>query len=85
MAPTSALPIGASRVVDEMQPVIVDPAQGGSGLLNAVLALLAPVESGVTDETDVLDNDVLGFLIVCACLVTLPSLQTDVRESTVCQ
>lgn len=63
MAPTSALPIGASRVVSEMQPVVVDPAQGGSGLLNAVLALLAPVE-GIIDDAIVLDNDVAGFLVV---------------------
>jgi polyribonucleotide 5'-hydroxyl-kinase len=64
MAPTSALPIGASRVVSEMQPVLIDPAQGGSGLLNAVLALLAPSELPPSDETAVLDSDVTGFLIV---------------------
>ncbi|OBZ65730.1 mRNA cleavage and polyadenylation factor CLP1 [Grifola frondosa] len=39
MAPTSALPIGAARVVSEMQPLLVDPAQAGSGLYNAVLDL----------------------------------------------
>lgn len=64
MAPTSALPIGASRVVSEMQPVLIDPAQGGSGLLNAVLALLAPSELPLSDETTLLDSDVAGFLIV---------------------
>lgn len=65
MAPTSALPIGASRVVSEMQPVVVDPAQSGSGLLNAVLALLTPVEGGPADDSSVLDSDVAGFLVVC--------------------
>jgi polyribonucleotide 5'-hydroxyl-kinase len=95
MAPTSALPIGASRVVDEMQPVVVDPSHGGSGLLNAVLALLAPVEDGLTDETAVLDSDVIGFLIVCVCIIFLQwfagsswkihsmSIDTTARQMTV--
>ena len=43
MAPSSALPIGGTRILSEMQPVLIDPAQSGSGLLNAVLALLAPL------------------------------------------
>ena len=64
MAPTSALPIGASRVLSEMQPVVVDPTQNGSGLLNAVLALLTPIEG-----TAVLDSDVAGFLIVYAAFL----------------
>ncbi|KAF8590063.1 Clp1-domain-containing protein [Ramaria rubella] len=75
MAPTSALPIGASRVVSEMQPVLVDPAQSGSGLLNAVLALLVPSECAPTDDM-LLDSDVSGFLIVM-------SVDTNARQMTV--
>ncbi|KAI0063438.1 Clp1-domain-containing protein [Artomyces pyxidatus] len=67
MAPSSALPIGATRTVSEMQPVQVDPAAPGSGLLNAVLALLAPPqhpdEAERYDE-EVLDLQVAGFLAV---------------------
>jgi polyribonucleotide 5'-hydroxyl-kinase len=66
MAPSSALPIGATRVVSEMQPVQVDPAQAGSGLLNTVIALLAqpnPDENERYDE-EILDLNVAGFLVV---------------------
>lgn len=68
MAPTSALPIGAARVVSEMQPVPIDPAQPGSGLLNAVLALLAPPNPDENERYDeeILDLTVTGFLIVYA-------------------
>ncbi|KAF6763856.1 hypothetical protein DFP72DRAFT_986592 [Ephemerocybe angulata] len=38
MAPSSALPVGAARVMSEMQPVPVNPAMPGSALLNSVLA-----------------------------------------------
>ncbi|KII89197.1 hypothetical protein PLICRDRAFT_687666 [Plicaturopsis crispa FD-325 SS-3] len=68
MAPSSALPIGATRVVSEMQPVEIDPAQAGSHLLNAVLALLTlpnPDESERYDE-EILDLNVTGFLVITA-------------------
>ncbi|KAJ7583008.1 Pre-mRNA cleavage complex II protein Clp1-domain-containing protein [Mycena floridula] len=66
MAPSSALPIGAARVVSEMQPVIVDPSQSGSGLLHAVLALMAPFNADENERYDeeILDLTVTGFLIV---------------------
>ena len=58
MAPSSALPIGATRTVNEMQPISLDPASPGSGLLNAIVALLAlpthPEEMERYDE-EVLD------------------------------
>lgn len=70
MAPSSALPIGAQRVVSEMQPVLIDPAQPGSGLLNAVIALLTPASTEQAERaTDKLvDRDVAGFLVVCVRL-----------------
>jgi polyribonucleotide 5'-hydroxyl-kinase len=65
MAPSSALPIGATRTVNEMQPISLDPASPGSGLLNAIIALLAlpthPEETERYDE-EVLDLPVTGFL-----------------------
>ena len=65
MAPSSALPIGATRTVNEMQPISLDPASPGSGLLNAIVALLAlpthPEETERYDE-EVLDLPVSGFL-----------------------
>jgi polyribonucleotide 5'-hydroxyl-kinase len=66
MAPSSALPIGAARVVSEMQPVAIDPAQPGSGLLNAVLALLSPPNPDENERYDeeILDLTVTGFLIM---------------------
>ena len=42
MAPSDALPVGAARVMSEMQPVPVNPGSPGSALMNAVLAVLAP-------------------------------------------
>ena len=66
MAPASALPIGATRVVSEMQPLAVDPGAPGSGLHGAVLALLAdphPDESERYDE-EVLDLHVVGFVVM---------------------
>src|SRR6201996_6374256 len=67
MAPSSALPIGAQRAISETQPVLIDPAQPGSGLLNAVLALLSPYHSDENERYDeeVLDLDIVGFLVVC--------------------
>lgn len=67
MAPSSALPIGAARAVSETQAVPIDPAQPGSGLLNAVLAVLAPPAN--TDESERYDEEILdlpisGFIIV---------------------
>jgi len=66
MAPSSALPIGFARTVSEMQPVPVDPSQPGSGLLNAVLALLAPPNPDENERYDeeILDLTVTGFLII---------------------
>jgi polyribonucleotide 5'-hydroxyl-kinase len=66
MAPSSALPIGATRVVSEMQPVAVDPSQPGSGLLNAVLAVLAPPNPDENERYDeeILDLSVTGFIIM---------------------
>ncbi|QRV87386.1 mRNA cleavage and polyadenylation factor CLP1 [Ceratobasidium sp. AG-Ba] len=63
LAPTSALPIGATRAIGEMQPVRVDVSSGG--LLHSVLALLAPFDSDPSDEA-LLKQEVSGFLIVTA-------------------
>jgi len=67
MAPSSALPIGAARAVSETQAVSINPALPGSGLLNAVLAVLAPPVN--TDESERYDEEILdlpisGFIIV---------------------
>jgi polyribonucleotide 5'-hydroxyl-kinase len=66
MAPSDVLPFGATRVVSEMQPALVDPALPGSGLLNCVLALLAPPSPDENERYDeeILDLTVVGFLIV---------------------
>ncbi|KAH9981105.1 Pre-mRNA cleavage complex II protein Clp1-domain-containing protein [Lactifluus volemus] len=67
MAPSSALPIGATRTVNEMQPIPLDPASHGSGLLNAIVALLAPpVHAEETERYDeeVLDLPASGFLAI---------------------
>lgn len=64
MAPSSALPVGAARAVSEMQPVRVRPGSPGSGLLNAVLAVLAlpnPDENERYDE-EILDLTVTSFI-----------------------
>ncbi|THH06497.1 hypothetical protein EW145_g4045 [Phellinidium pouzarii] len=68
IAPSSALPIGATRAVSELQPVQVDPGARGSGLLNAVLALLAPLHPDENERYDeeVLDLAVSAFLVVTA-------------------
>jgi len=68
MAPTSALPIGATRVVSEMQPLHVDPSMPGSGLYNAVLAVIAPPNPDETERYDeeILDLSVVGFIVVTA-------------------
>ena len=66
MAPTSALPIGATRVVSEMQPLRIDPALPGSGLYNAVLAIIAPPNPDESERYDeeVLDLNVTGYIVV---------------------
>lgn len=66
MAPSSALPVGAARVVSEIQPVLVDPLQPGSGLLNAVLAVLAPYHPDENERYDeeLLDLNVVGFIVM---------------------
>ncbi|KAH8826944.1 Pre-mRNA cleavage complex II protein Clp1-domain-containing protein [Flagelloscypha sp. PMI_526] len=71
MAPSSALPIGASRVLSEMQPVLIDPTQPGSGLLNAVAAIVAfPPENPNTtegthlEENQLIDTTVAGFIVI---------------------
>lgn len=66
LAPSSALPVGATRAVSEMQPLLIDPSKPGSGLLNAVLALLAPANENENERYDeeVLDLPVVGFLVV---------------------
>lgn len=68
MAPQSALPVGATRTVSEMQPVQVDPAKSGSRLLNAVLALLSPPHPDESERYDeeILDLTVVGFLVITA-------------------
>jgi len=66
MAPSSALPIGGTRILSEMQPIIIDPSQTGSGLLNAVLALLAPLNRDEAERYDeeILDLNVTGFIVI---------------------
>ncbi|KAG8963461.1 Cleavage polyadenylation factor subunit clp1 [Tulasnella sp. 408] len=72
MAPSSALPIGGSRIITELEPIPVDPSSGG--LLNVVLALLPlpPSQHGAVkaeedfSEEDLLTTDVAGFLLVTA-------------------
>ncbi|KDQ60880.1 hypothetical protein JAAARDRAFT_31881 [Jaapia argillacea MUCL 33604] len=68
MAPSSALPIGATRTVSEMQPAKVDPASISSRLVNSVLALLAPPNPDESERYDeeVLDLPVVGYLVVTA-------------------
>lgn len=75
MAPSDVLPFGATRVVSEMQPALVDPALPGSGLLNCVLALLAPPNPDENERYDeeILDLTVVGFLIVQVDVMFSPS------------
>ncbi|KAG8811709.1 Cleavage polyadenylation factor subunit clp1 [Serendipita sp. 399] len=64
-APSSALPIGASRALGEMQPVKIDPSQPGQGIVNIVLAVLSLTEAPEMDiEEAILDADVLGFIVI---------------------
>lgn len=66
MAPSDALPVGATRTVSEMQPVLVNPGSPGSKLLNTVLALLSPHSADENERYDeeILDLTVVGFLIM---------------------
>ena len=65
MAPSSALPIGASRTVSELLPLHVDPSSSSSGLLNSVLALLASTAGdGEQYDEEIADLPVQGFIIV---------------------
>ncbi|RDX46870.1 hypothetical protein OH76DRAFT_1456984 [Lentinus brumalis] len=68
MAPNSALPIGAARVVSEVQPLLVDPSLSASGLYNAVLAILAPPNPDETERYDeeILDLHVVGYVVITA-------------------
>ena len=56
VAPTSALPIGESRKVDETRMVTVEPT---NALVHSILAV-----SGADQESQVIDSAVLGFLWV---------------------
>ncbi|KAG8722481.1 Cleavage polyadenylation factor subunit clp1 [Ceratobasidium sp. 394] len=76
LAPSSALPIGATRAIGEMQPVRVDLDSGG--LLHSVLALLAPFDSNPSDEA-ILKQEVAGFLIVTAVDIQRRSLEWQDR------
>jgi len=67
MAPSSALPIGASRAVSELLPLHVDPSSFSSGLLNSVLALLVSTAGdGEQYDEELIDLPVQGFIIVYA-------------------
>lgn len=87
MAPSDALPVGATRIISEMQPVLVNPAYPGSGLVNAVLALLSPQSPDENERYDeeILDLTVVGFLIMCGHLLgdcNFSSMLTLARFST---
>ncbi|ELU45741.1 coiled-coil domain-containing protein MTMR15 [Rhizoctonia solani AG-1 IA] len=73
LVPSSALPIGATRAIGEIQPVRVDVESGG--ILHSVLALLAPFDSPPSDQM-LLQQEVNGFLIVllftCSTAIDIP-------------
>ena len=52
--------------MNELQPILVDPAQKGSGLLNAVLALLSFPNADENERYDeeILDLTVAAFIYV---------------------
>lgn len=66
MAPSSALPIGATRTLSEVQPTMLDLASAGSGLLNRALAVLSPFNTDENERYDeeILDLSVTGFLVM---------------------
>lgn len=73
MAPSSALPIGASRAVSELLPLHVDPSSPSSGVLNSVLALLASAASdGEQYDEELIDLPFQGFIIVYVNHIFLP-------------
>ena len=61
-----------------MQPAQIDPAQSGSGLLNAILALLAPPNPDENERYDeeILDLNVIGFLVVCVFISPFHAILT---------
>jgi len=62
-APSSALPIGASRTLGEMQPIKVDPSQPGSRIVGSILAVSSLVGAPDSEE-DIVDADVIGFIVM---------------------
>lgn len=66
MAPSDALPVGATRTVSEMLPVLVNAGSPTSRLLNTVLALLSPQNPDENEryDEDILDLTVVGFLVM---------------------
>jgi polyribonucleotide 5'-hydroxyl-kinase len=86
MAPSSALPIGADRVVSEMQPVLVDAALPGSGLVNSVIAVLFPFNPDEHERYDeeILDLPILGFVFVYV-LFYLPIAVVSVTDGIIGQ
>lgn len=62
--------------------MLVDPAQPGSGLYNAVLALLAPPNPDESERYDeeILDLPVVGYLVVCVYVL----LCADVELTATC-
>jgi polyribonucleotide 5'-hydroxyl-kinase len=66
MAPSSALPVNATRQVSELQPVNVNPMLPSSKLLGSVLAVMAPFNEDENERYDeeMLDLGVLGFIYV---------------------
>lgn len=79
MAPSSALPIGASRAVSELLPLHIDPSSPSSGLLNSVLALLASTAGdGEHYDEEIVDLPVQGFIIVY--VNNMSDRPTPVRE-----
>ncbi|KAH7107704.1 Pre-mRNA cleavage complex II protein Clp1-domain-containing protein [Auriculariales sp. MPI-PUGE-AT-0066] len=73
MAPSSALPIGGERRISEVEAIPVDPSQPGSGLLNAVLALLSQSEmdgDGDGHDQQLALHDIAGFVIITSIDIT---------------
>lgn len=85
MAPSSALPIGATRAVSEMQPLLVDPSQPGSGLYNAALAVIAPPNPDESERYDeeILDLHIVGFIIMYVPPLSLLLLLTFFTSSMI--
>jgi len=50
-------------MLGELQPVLLDLSQPGSGVVNSYLALLSIEDSHPTDE-GILDADVAGFIVM---------------------